>query len=119
MRQMAKDSGINIPTFTAIFNDEILHEFTQNHPTPWVLKPRSEASASGIKKIHSTEQLWEIVNNLGEERYKFLLETFKPGDVFHVDSLVYKRKLCLLLVRNTSIHQWKFRTKVAFFAPKL
>ena len=78
MRQMAKDSGINIPAFTAIFNDEILHVFTQNHPTPWVLKPRSEASASGIKKIHSTEQLWEIVNNLGEERYKFLLETFKP-----------------------------------------
>ena len=93
MRQMAKDSGINIPTFTAIFNDEILHEFTQNHPAPWVLKPRSEASASGIKKIHSTEQLWEIVNNLGEERYKFLLETFKPGDVFHVDSLVYKKEI--------------------------
>ena len=93
MRQMAKDSGINIPAFTAIFNDEILHEFTQNHPAPWVLKPRSEASASGIKKIHSTEQLWEIVNNLGEERYKFLLETFKPGDVFHVDSLVYKKEI--------------------------
>ncbi len=93
MRQMAKDSGINIPAFTAIFNDEILHEFTQNHPAPWVLKPRSEASASGIKKIHSTEQLWEIVNNLGEERYKFLLENFKPGDVFHVDSLVYKKEI--------------------------
>lgn len=93
MRQMAKDSGINIPAFSAIFNDEILNEFIDKNPSPWILKPRSEASASGIKKLYSAEELWNVVNSLGEERYKFLLETFKPGDVFHVDSLVYQKKI--------------------------
>ena len=93
MRQQAKDSNIDIPPFTAIFNDEKLNQFVDENPAPWVLKPRSEASASGIIKIHSKEQLWEIVNNLGDERPKFLLEVFKPGDVFHVDSLVFNKKV--------------------------
>ncbi|MGS0747275.1 hypothetical protein [Halpernia sp. GG3] len=58
-----------------------------------VLKPRSEASASGIQKINSKEQLWQSLEKLGEERYLFLLESFKPGKVFHVDSLVYNKEI--------------------------
>ncbi|WP_297985813.1 ATP-grasp domain-containing protein [uncultured Chryseobacterium sp.] len=93
MRQMAKDSGIDVPEFTSIFNDEVIDEFADKVPSPWVLKPRSEASATGIKKLNSKEELWEVVNALGEERHKFLLESFKPGDVFHVDSLTFKKEI--------------------------
>ncbi len=93
MRQMAKDSGINVPEFTAIFNDEVVKDFTEKVPGPWVLKPRSEASASGIKKIKTSEELWEAIENLKEERHLFLLESFKPGDVFHVDCLVYHKEI--------------------------
>ena len=93
MRQKALDSGIDVPEFTAIFNDEVINEFIDRVPAPWVLKPRSEASATGIKKLKSKEELWEAVNGLGEERYKFLLESFKPGDVFHVDSLTFNKEI--------------------------
>ncbi|MFP7655061.1 ATP-grasp domain-containing protein [Chryseobacterium proteolyticum] len=93
MRQKAKDSGINVPEFTAVFNNDEVNTFIENVPAPWVLKPRSEASASGIKKITSKEQLWEALNELGEERHLFLLESFKPGDVFHVDSLTFDKKV--------------------------
>ena len=93
MRQMAKDSGIDVPEFTSIFNDEVIDEFADKVPSPWVLKPRSEASATGIKKLNSKEELWEVVNTLGEERHKFLLESFKPGDVFHVDSLTFNKEI--------------------------
>ena len=93
MRQMAKDSGIDVPEFTSIFNDEVIDEFADKVPYPWVLKPRSEASATGIKKLNSKEELWEVVNTLGEERHKFLLESFKPGDVFHVDSLTFNKEI--------------------------
>lgn len=93
MRQQAKDNGISVPEFSSIFNDAKLHKFTQDVPGPWVLKPRSEASASGIIKINSTEELWPAVENLGDERYKFLLESFKPGDVYHVDCLVYNKEI--------------------------
>ena len=57
MRQMAKDSGIDVPEFTSIFNDEVIDEFADKVPSPWVLKPRSEASATGIKKLNSKEEL--------------------------------------------------------------
>ena len=93
MRQMAKDSGIDAPQFSSIFNDEILNEFAENNSAPWVLKPRSEASATGIIKIKSKEELWPAIEKLGQERYKFLIESFKPGDVFHVDSLIYNKEI--------------------------
>jgi len=93
MRQKAKDSGISIPEFSAIFNDKALQKFTEEVPGPWVLKPRSEASATGIIKISSQEELWPALERLGEERMKFLLESFKLGDVYHVDCLVYEDKI--------------------------
>lgn len=93
MRQKAKDSGIDVPEFTAIFNNNEVNRFIERIPAPWVLKPRSEASASGIKKITSKEQLWDALNALGEERHLFLLESFKPGDVYHVDSLTFNKKI--------------------------
>ncbi|RRQ46649.1 acetyl-CoA carboxylase biotin carboxylase subunit family protein [Chryseobacterium sp. SC28] len=93
MRQQAKDCGISVPEFSSIFNDAKLHQFTQDVPAPWVLKPRSEASATGIKKINSADELWTAVEHLGNDRYKYLLESFKPGDVYHVDCLVYNKEI--------------------------
>ena len=93
MRQQAKDTGINVPEFTSIFNNDVVHQFTKLVPSPWVLKPRSEASASGILKLQTEDELWNAINNLGEERHLFLLESFKPGDVYHVDCLVYNKEI--------------------------
>nr|WP_314491457.1 ATP-grasp domain-containing protein [uncultured Chryseobacterium sp.] len=93
MRQKAKDSGINVPEFTAVFNDHEVEKFIDKIPAPWVLKPRSEASASGIKKLKTKEELWKALENLGEERHLFLLESFKPGDVYHVDSLTFNKEI--------------------------
>ncbi len=93
MRQKAKDSGVSIPEFSAVFNDAQLKRFMDAVPAPWVLKPRSEASAMGIKKLQNEDQLWSALHKLGEERLKFLLESFKPGDVYHVDCLVFKDEI--------------------------
>ncbi|WP_223559338.1 ATP-grasp domain-containing protein [Chryseobacterium lathyri] len=93
MRQKAKDSGINVPEFTAVFNNDEVNSFVEKVPAPWVLKPRSEASASGIKKFSSQDELWNELNALGEERHLFLLESFKPGDVYHVDSLTFNKEI--------------------------
>lgn len=93
MRQKAKDSGINVPEFIAVFNDQEVKDFCDKVSPPWVLKPRSEASASGIKKLKNQEELWEALEKLGEERHLFLLESFKPGDVYHVDSLTFNKEI--------------------------
>ncbi|GAB4341174.1 MAG: ATPase [Flammeovirgaceae bacterium] len=93
MRKKASESGIPVPEFTDVFNDEVVNEFVKKVPAPWVLKPRSSASAIGIKKIESAKQLWEVFQKVGDERHEYVLERFLPGDVFHVDSLVYDGKI--------------------------
>ncbi len=87
MRMKAKEEGVNVPEFSSLFNDSLINSFANSVPLPWLLKPRSEASAAGIKKIHSKDELWQIISALGDERDNFLVEKFAPGDVYHVDGL--------------------------------
>jgi len=87
MRMKAKEEGVNVPEFTPLFHDADINAYADNVNPPWLLKPRSEASAAGIKKIQSKDQLWQIVNDLGDERDNYLVEKFAPGDVYHVDGL--------------------------------
>lgn len=93
MRIQAQDSKINVPAFTALFNDDAINLFADTVPAPWLIKPRSEASATGIKKIHSKDELWEVIHSLGDDRHKYLVERFAPGEVYHVDSLNYEKKV--------------------------
>ena len=92
MRMKAKDAGINVPPFTPLFNDDEINAFADSIPTPWIVKARTLASATGMKKIHSKKELWDHLNFLGEERHQYLLEQFKPGDVYHVDALSFGGK---------------------------
>ena len=87
MRVRARDHGVPVPHFSDLFNDVELTEFANTVTYPCLVKPRGEASATGITKVQSAQQLWDHVNGLGERRKDFLVEQFRPGDVFHVDAL--------------------------------
>ena len=93
MRIKAFDSGINVPAFSAVFNDEQVNKYADSIEAPWVLKPRFEASATGIKKVHSKDELWNAIHETGDERHNCLVEQFRPGDVYHVDSLTIDGKV--------------------------
>ena len=87
MRMKAKEAGIRVPAFSNLFSDAAINHFADTVATPWIVKPRSEASATGMKKVHSKEELWEVINGLGEHRHNYLVEAFKPGAVYHADAL--------------------------------
>ncbi|OBX25578.1 ATP-grasp domain-containing protein [Gelidibacter algens] len=87
MRMKAQEEGVKVPEFTALFHDEDINAYADSMSGPWLLKPRLEASATGIKKINNREELWQIVNALQDERDNYLIEKFAPGDVYHVDGL--------------------------------
>ncbi|GAB3524773.1 ATP-grasp domain-containing protein [Emticicia fontis] len=93
MRIQAKDAGINVPPFSSLFHDVDITEYLNTTSAPWVIKPRSEASATGIKKVYSFQEAWDTIHSLGEERHNFLIEQFKPGDVYHVDALTIGGKV--------------------------
>ena len=90
MRVQARDEGIPVPEFVHVLNYDDLRGYMERVPGPWVLKPRAEASAMGIKKIHHPDELWQTLAELGDRQSYFLLEKFLPGDVFHVDSVVWQ-----------------------------
>jgi biotin carboxylase len=93
MRVKAQSEGVPVPAFSALFNDEYINHFADTVSPPWVLKPRSEASASGIMKVHSKEELWQKIHELGDNRIKYLVEQFKPGAVYHCDGLNFNGKV--------------------------
>lgn len=90
MRVQARDEGVNVPDFCPVINYDELREFMERVPAPWVLKPRSEAASFGIKKLNSPQELWDKLNELGDRQSYFVLEKFVPGDVFHVDSVIWE-----------------------------
>ncbi|MEL6925312.1 MAG: ATP-grasp domain-containing protein [Bacteroidota bacterium] len=93
MRIKAQEEGIPVPAFSPLFNDEDINAYADQVEAPWVVKPRAEASATGIKKVHSKDELWQVIHSLGDKRDQYLVEQFKPGDVYHVDSLSQNGKL--------------------------
>lgn len=93
MRMQAKAHGLDVPEFTAVFNYDRLREFMGRVPPPWLLKPRSEAGAMGIKKVFNSEEVWRWLDRLGDEQSFFLLEQFITGEVYHVDSIVHSSRV--------------------------
>jgi biotin carboxylase len=59
-------------------------------PGPWLLKPRTNASAIGIKPIDDPEQLWRLLDTLGDLQTHYVLERFVAGEVYHVDGVSWK-----------------------------
>jgi len=93
MRTSARQMGFLVPEFSGIFFYDDLRAYMERVPSPWLLKPRAEASALGIRKIEDPEKLWRTLEDLGDEQSRFLLEQFVPGDIFHVDSIVSESKV--------------------------
>jgi len=93
MREKAHDSGLLVPPFVHVMNLETVREFLREVPGPWVLKPRSEAASLGIKKIFTPEELWPLLEGLGDKQSNYLLEKMIPGDVYHVDAIVSEREV--------------------------
>jgi biotin carboxylase len=93
MRVQARDEGIPVPEFVHVLNYEDLRNFMATVPGPWVLKPRSEASSMGIRKVNRAEELWPLLDELGDRQSFYVLEKFVPGNVYHVDSIVWDKKV--------------------------
>ena len=88
MRTKAREAGLVVPDFDPILNYDEIRDFLKRVPAPYVLKPRSMAAAIGIRKIAGGDDLWPVLDELGDEQSFYLLERFVTGDVFHVDSIV-------------------------------
>jgi biotin carboxylase len=97
MRVKAHEDGLPVPRFVHVLNDDRLREFCRTVPAPWILKPRHMAGAIGIRKIYGEDEMWAVTEALGNDRSYYLLEEFVPGDVYHVDSIVWEREVLVAI----------------------
>src|SRR3974390_2565796 len=93
MRMRALDRNVRVPDFVPVVNHADIRYYLEHVPGPWVLKPRQEASAIGIKKSHAAEDLWPLLEQLGDKQSSYLVERFLPGEVYHVDSIVSENEV--------------------------
>lgn len=100
MRIEARDRGLRVPDFSPVINYDDLREFTARVAPPWVLKPRLSASAIGIKKINSADELWPTLEALGDEQSFRVLEKYIPGEIFHVDSITWDNEVVFAAVHQ-------------------
>lgn len=100
MRVQAKDSGLLVPEFSPVVNYDDLRAFMERVPPPWVLKPRTSASAIGIKKIQQPDDLWKALDELGDQQSFHVLEQFVPGEIYHVDSVVNENEVLFANVQK-------------------
>jgi hypothetical protein len=93
MRQRARDASLRVPDFVPLFNYQEVGEYMERVPPPWVVKPRSDVSASGIRRLEESEHVWRAIEALDarealqDKSSYYLLEKFVAGEVFHVDSI--------------------------------
>lgn len=93
MRIRAEEVGINVPPFVHILNYDKIKTYLNEIEPPYVLKPRMQAGAIGIKKIINEGELWQNLNVLGDKQSYFLLEKFIPGNIYHVDSIIVNKEI--------------------------
>jgi len=99
MAVYSQRAGINVPEFVPLVNAEEVDQYMKTVPGPWVIKPRSDVSAIGIKKVTEPQEVWRAIDemnerqNLRERASYYVLARFIPGEVFHVDSVVNDGKV--------------------------
>jgi hypothetical protein len=93
MRMQAEERGVLVPEFVPVLNHDRIRAFLAEVPPPWFLKPRHSASAIGIKRIAHPDELWPLLDALGDRQSFHLLERYVPGDVFHVDAIAWEGKI--------------------------
>ncbi|HEX3184308.1 MAG TPA: ATP-grasp domain-containing protein [Pyrinomonadaceae bacterium] len=95
----ATKAGINVPEFVPLVNRDEVNEFMERVPAPWIIKPRSDVSAIGIRRVADAGEVMRTMDemnereNLRERASYYLLARFVAGEVFHVDSVVNDGKV--------------------------
>jgi glutathione synthase/RimK-type ligase-like ATP-grasp enzyme len=90
----AREAGIHQPDFVHLLSYREVGEFMGRVPPPWVVKPRADASTTGIHKLVEPEEVWRTINLLDEHESRrerapsHLLERYVPGDVYHINALI-------------------------------
>lgn len=99
MAEAAKSAGVVLPEFVPLLNPDDVRDFMDRVPPPWIIKPRSDVSAIGIRVVNEAAEVWSIIGemnereNLSARASYYVVAQFIAGEVFHVDSIVGDKRV--------------------------
>ncbi|MDR3725076.1 MAG: ATPase [Terracidiphilus sp.] len=100
MRISARESGFAEPEFCRVLNYDELREFMGRVPAPWVLMPRTAGPGKEQHRIDDPEELWHVLEELGDRQSHYLLEEAVEGERFTVESIVNERRVIFSVVHH-------------------
>ena len=114
MRVKAQNAGILVPRFIHVLNDERIARVSSRDAGAL----GAQAAIVGRRDRHQADRhrddLWPTLDDARRRRSFFLLEQFVPGDVYHVDSIVWDRDGRASRRRTaTASRRWRSRTTAA------
>src|SRR5829696_2375643 len=59
-------AGVNLPEFVPLINPEEVNDFIKRSPGPWIIKPRSDVSAIGIRKVDDAGEVLRAMEEMNE-----------------------------------------------------
>jgi biotin carboxylase len=99
MRNIANSADVPCPEYIGALNQDDVNEFLDRVSPPWIIKPRNEVSAFGIRRCETRDEVWAVLTELDNRNTwrdhpsQFQIEKFIEGRVFHVDSVVHDGKV--------------------------
>lgn len=104
MKQLARRAGITVPAFAPVDDALDLLDFVDELGFPVVVKPRFGAGASGVSMLHCHRDVVEFLRGEAPDPPRlpgqWMVETFVPGDFFHVDGIMRAGRI---------VHGWPSR----------
>ena len=104
MRLGAAAGGVPVPEFCPVVNHDALCRFLSAGAGagrgPGMLKPRWRGSAIGINKFEQPNDVWPLLEQLGEGAGNYLVERFVPGEIYHVEGITYEGDLLFEVVHK-------------------
>lgn len=85
----AEEQDIPVPAFVPLINHEDIRDFMDQVPGPWIIKPRMEAGSVKLRRVHTPDEVWQTLDELGDQQSYYLMAQFIDGPVYHVDSIVW------------------------------
>src|SRR4051812_10338472 len=66
MAQTAKLAGLDVPDFVPLINPLEVGSFMERLPPPWIIKPRSDVSAIGIRRVEDANEVLKAMEEMNE-----------------------------------------------------
>ncbi|MDR5859270.1 ATP-grasp domain-containing protein [Halomonas eurihalina] len=99
MKQAAQQAGIPVANFSPLENAPGLRDFVAANGLPVVMKPRNGAGACNITVLQTQTQVAELIQEGVSPplniRNNWMLESYVPGQTYHVDGLVLDGEIVL------------------------